>query len=266
MKLKDIKNNFEVINHNGYYLLFDKEINTDKYLNKKYYGKIKYDSKKEIVTLVEDVAKIIPEEYLEDYGIVVPAQTYYREHIIHKGCSVDCLKRTIDEYIQTLPYPSSFYNPQFKKNVFIELCVNDYLKRLGFDPIGGFASSQTFVLRGYNPFKKGDDYITLIIEVVDDTTNGVVSMVNGSLNWMEVSFTNLDEAIGAINSLVKPVLLSSVAFSINKFDNISNMMSNLNGAKENTIDIETAKVYISDAKKKIIKTLEDTLKMLKGNK
>ena len=91
-------------------------------------------------------------------------------------------------------------------------------------------------------------------------------MVNGSLNWMEVSFTNLDEAIGAINSLVKPVLLSSVAFSINKFDNISNMMSNLNGAKENTIDIETAKVYISDAKKKIIKTLEDTLKMLKGNK
>lgn len=89
-------------------------------------------------------------------------------------------------------------------------------------------------------------------------------MVNSSLNWMEMSFTNLDEAIGAINSLVKPVLLSSVAFSINKFDNISNIMSNLNGAEDNTIDVKTAKVYVSDAKEKVIKMLEDTLKMLKG--
>ena len=119
-------------------------------------------------------------------------------------------------------------------------------------------------MQGYNPFKKGEDYITLSFKVVDDTTNGVVSMVNGSLNWMEMSFTNLDEAIGAINSLVKPVLLSSVAFSINKFDNISNMMSNLNGAEDNTIDVKTAKVYVSDAKEKVIKMLEDTLKMLKG--
>ena len=68
MKLKDIKEHFDVIEYNGYYLLFDKEINTSQYLNKKYYGKIKYDSKKEIVTLVEDVAEITPEEYLEDYG------------------------------------------------------------------------------------------------------------------------------------------------------------------------------------------------------
>ena len=264
MKLKDIKEHFDVVEYNGYYLLFDKEFNTSQYLNKKYYGKIKYDSKKEIVTLVEDVAEITPEEYLEDYGINVPAQTYYREHIIGKGCSVDCLKRTIDEYIKTLPYPSCFYNPQFKKSVFVELCVNDYLKRLGFESIGGYSGSQTFVLQGYNPFKKGEDYITLSFKVVDNTTNGVVSMVNGSLNWMEMSFTNLDEAIGAINSLVKPVLLSSVAFSINKFDNISDMMSNLNGAEDNTIDVKTAKVYVSDAKEKVIKMLEDTLKMLKG--
>lgn len=264
MKLKDIKEHFDVVEYNGYYLLFDKEFNTSQYLNKKYYGKIKYDSKKEIVTLVEDVAEITPEEYLEDYGINVPAQTYYREHIISKGCSVDSLKRTIDEYIKTLPYPSCFYNPQFRKHVFIELCVNDYLKRLGFDSIGGYSGSQTFVLQGYNPFKKGEDYITLTFKVVDDTTNGVVSMVNGSLNWMEMSFTNLDEAIGAINSLVKPVLLSSIAFSINKFDNISDMMSNLNGAEDNTIDVKTAKVYVSDAKEKVIKMLEDTLKILKG--
>lgn len=264
MKLKDIKEHFDVVEYNGYYLLFDKEINTSQYLNKKYYGKIKYNSKKEIVTFVEDVAEIIPEEYLEDYGINVPSQTYYREHIINKGCSVDCLKRTIDKYIKTLPYPSCFYNPQFRKHVFIELCVNDYLKRLGFDSIGGFAGMQTFVLQGYNPFKKGEDYITLSFKVVEDTTNGVISMINGSLNWMEVSFTNLDEAIGAINSLVKPVLLSSIAFSINKFDNISDMMSNLNGAEDNTIDVKTAKVYVSDAKEKVIKMLEDTLKMLKG--
>ena len=119
-------------------------------------------------------------------------------------------------------------------------------------------------MKGYNPFKKDKNYIVLSFKVVDDTTNGVVSMINGSLNWMEVSFTNLDEAIGAINSLVKPVLLSSVAFSINKFDNISDMMSNLNGAVDNTLDIETTKVYVGDAKKKVVKMLEDTLKMLKG--
>lgn len=264
MKLKDIKEHFDVVEYNGYYLLFDKEINTSQYLNKKYYGKIKYDSKKEIVTLVEDVAKITSEEYLEDYGINVPAQTYYREHIIGKGCSVDCLKRTIDEYIKTLPYPSCFYNPQLKKNVFIELCVHDYLKRLGFELVSGYAGFQIFMLNGYNLFKKDEDYITLSFKVVDDTTNGVVSMINGSLNWMEVSFTNLDEAIGAINSLVKPVLLSSIAFSINKFDNISDIMSNLNSAEDNTIDVKTEKVYVSDAKEKVIKMLEDTLKMLKG--
>ena len=264
MKLKDIKEHFDVVEYNGYYLLFDKENNTSKYLNKKYYGKIKYDSKKEIVTLVEDVAQITPEEYLEDYGINVPAQTYYTEHIIDKGCSVDCLKRTIDEYIKTLPYPSCFYNPQFRKSVFIELCVNDYLKRLGFEYVGEHAGIQTFELKGYNPFKKNKRYIVLSLKVVDDTTNGVVSMINGSLNWMDVSFTNLDEAIGAINSLVKPVLLSSVAFSINKFDNISDMMSNLNGAMDNTLDIETSKVYVGDAKEKVIKMLEDTLKILKG--
>ena len=89
-------------------------------------------------------------------------------------------------------------------------------------------------------------------------------MLNGSLNWMEVSFTNLDEAIGAINSLIKPVLLSSVAFAINKFDNISDMMSNLNCAKNNTLYLETTTVYFSDANEKVIKMLEYTLKILKG--
>ena len=38
MKLKDIKEHFDVVEYNGYYLLFDKEINTSQYLNKKYYG------------------------------------------------------------------------------------------------------------------------------------------------------------------------------------------------------------------------------------
>lgn len=263
MKLKDIKECFHVTEHDGFYLLFDKENNTSKYLNRKYYGKIKYDSKKEIVTLVEDVPEIIPEEYLDDYGITIPSRTYYKEHIIHKGCSVDSLKRTIDEYIKTLPYPSCFYNPQFRKNVFIELCVNDYLTKLGFISINGYSGSQTFVLRGYNPFKKDADYITLTFKVDNDTTNGKVSMINNTFNWMEVPFTNLDEAIGAINSLVKPVLLSSVALSINKLEEISDNLSNLNGAEDNVIDAKSAKVYVSDAKEKVIKILEDTLSKLK---
>ena len=225
--------------------------------------------------LMRDASHYVPEGYLRagmeagvNAGIYNISNKLTKPILLNYSILIrednNSYERTIDEYIKTLPYPSCFYNPQFKKSVFVELCVNDYLKRLGFESIGGYSGSQTFVLQGYNPFKKGEDYITLSFKVIDDTTNGMVSMVNGSLNWMEVSFTNLDEAIGAINSLVKPVLLSSVAFSINKFDNISDMMSNLNGAEDNTIDVKTAKVYVSDAKEKVIKMLEDTLKMLKG--
>ena len=243
MKLRDIKEHFHVTEHDGFYLLFDKEINTSKYLNRKYYGKIKYDSK--------DITTIL---FMDNGGTL----SFY------KDTPIDMFVKNIINYADSLPYPSCFYNPQFRKNVFIELCVNDYLKKLGFISINGYSGSQTFVLRGYNPFKKDSDYITLTFKVNDDTTNGRVSMINNTFNWMEVPFTNLDEAIGAINSLIKPVLLSSVALSIDKLENISDNLSNLDSAEDNVIDAKSAKVYVSDAKEKVIKVLEDTLSKLKG--
>ena len=228
MKKKEILKNFgdryQVIEHDGGYILYDKERKSNR-ANALYLGYffVSTDGKKFSFN----------GEYYD---------------------TVETLIEAMDTYNSMLPFDSEIYNPMYRKHCKIEMALHDYLKSLGFscDRHKGYCLVDAY----------GQDICVINFDVKDDTTEGKVSrFISNSDKWTEAEFSDLDSAISAVNSIVVPycVIVNAVVSGMLK----KLTGSRASNICDKTFDFKTLNVYSEDAKEKAIELLENEIKLLK---
>lgn len=98
-----------------------------------------------------------------------------------------------------------------------------------------------------------------------DITSGKIfrSIGNSSAKFVSISFTDADDAVKHINSLVACELITSITGNFNVLDNLSSQFGNLSDASVNEVQ---SLLYNKQEKytDKVIPILENLLKSLKG--
>ena len=222
---------YQAFEHNGGYLLYDKERKSDysKYL------------------------------YLGKFYITTDGESYVFNEDRYK--TTDELINAIEEYNKTLPFSSEVYNPIFRKHIRIEYAVQEYLYSLGFkmewgkcDPAYGSVYSVKDMY--------GSPILEIMVHVDEDTTEGTIVRNISQSKWTESAFTDLDSAIGSVNS----ILSAYVAVVNSQTSDILSKMTTARASNvyDKTFDIKSLSTYATDAKAKTIEYLENELKRLKG--
>lgn len=230
MKKKDLLKQFGeryiTIEHNGGYLLYDKE---GKAMRAQYLFKGLF--------------------YLASSGDRYVFQDEYYP-------TVEELIQAMDKWAETLPFSVEIYNPVFKKSYMIECALCDYLTSLGFAVKGKTCTLSDAM---------GKELCTINIKVEDGKSCGVVSRELPSSEYQARSqcavFTDLDSAIGACNTLLSSYCVSVNSVVTNMMSNMTN--HRVSAFFNKTFDMRTWSVYTEDAKQKAIDQLESELKRLK---
>lgn len=171
--------------------------------------------------------------------------------------TVDELIKAMEEYNKTLPFDAEIYNPSYRKHCMIEMAVHDYLENLGFK------MSWKRDVAYYIEDAYGQSVCTIQVEVKEDTTTGRISRtIPNSDKWTEAPFTDLDSAIGAVNSILAIYCLSINATTMNVLNGLTNARAS--HILDKTFDMKKMSVFTEDAKQKTIERLEAELKRLKG--
>lgn len=242
--LKKIKENFivfpwENLNKDNLtaYNVYDKEDNSGKIQNHRFLGTIYYNSKKQEV-IFNDVV--------------------YNNIII--------LMKALFDWAFGLPWCSDYYDPTYRVGYKEKYIIRDYLKALGFESaITNDWKAERFTLKGHEPYF-GQIYIDISITVDDDATTGTIiqhSTIKDDWRWISESFSDLDEAIGKINSLIEPQILCTSAWGISQHNKLNDRRKKLNGYF-NKFDFKTFETYTESTKDILIEKLENALKTLKG--
>lgn len=164
-------------------------------------------------------------------------------------------------YNETLPFNHEFYNPIYRVNYFIELCIHEYLTKIGMQCVRENLSD-TYVKKDMY----GQDICKIMVDVEEDTTRGKITRnIINAQTWTEIEFNDLTSAIAACNTLISTSCIS-VCSSI--MDMLSNMTTDRTNEAINkvSLDLNSLNVYVEDERKKIIEVLEKELKKLKGEK
>ena len=171
--------------------------------------------------------------------------------------TVDELVEAMNVYNETLPFEAEIYNPMFVKHYKIECALHDYLESLGFKH--AFGGNSTYYLEDYYEQK----ICTLAVNVTQDTTEGYISrLIPGSDKWTESSFTDLDSAIGAVNTILAMYCISINSITVNVLDKLTN--SRVSEVFDVSFDVKSLTTYTEDTKQKTIEKLEKESKRLKG--
>lgn len=225
--LATLGDRFTTIEHDGGYLLFDKE--QEAHLTQQSYG------------------KYIGQIYLSSNG-----DSYVYREVRYK--TVAYLLKAIADYNATLPFDIEIYNPSYIPSYRIEAGLNQYLKSLGFTSDFG---SDNYVLKDLY----GKEVCTIQFEVDRESTNGHVIRFSGDSKWQESEFTDLDSAVASVNSLVATYLICIHAQITNALSALTS--SRATKILDHTIANNGLSEYITDAKEKAIVYLEQELKRLK---
>lgn len=214
------------LEHDNGYLLYDKE-SSGKRSNNKYLGWIKISDKQDAYVFND-----------KDYG------------------TLDDLLEAIEAYNATLPFDPDIYNPLYRKNYMIECALHDYLKEIGF-VIEYSGNDTVYVLK--DPY--GQDICTIIYDVKENTTEGLVRRIINGSRWMEISFDDLDSAVAAINTHVAAYCSITNTVVMKTLGKLTDSRS----AKilNKKFDIQTLTIYTEDATQQTIDFLESELKRLK---
>lgn len=171
--------------------------------------------------------------------------------------SVDALVVAMEEYNKTLPFSIENYNPLYRKHVFIELCLNEYLIGLGFE--SKFRSYEAlYVLND----AYGETVCRLVVNTKDDTTEGSITRSISESRWQEVPFTDLESAIAACNTLISVHCALVDAKMVSVLHGLTNARANV--LMNKVFDVKSLSIIASDAKAQAIAYLEEELKRLKG--
>ena len=180
-----------------------------------------------------------------------------RDLIFNKGLYniFDSMVADMEDYNKTLPFDSAIYDPMYRVNARIEMALSDYLKELGLDFDW---EKDLFVFRDIH----GTVIFGLRFDVKEDTTNGKVQRFNPQTdNWSEATFTDLETAVAACNSLI-----SIYAGTLNA--QTAKLLSGLTESRvkevlDKSIDYNNFQIITEDAREKAIAFMEAELKRLK---
>ena len=188
------------------------------------------------------------------------ATTYqYNGHIYH---TVEKLEKAIDSYITTLPFGYWNYDPTYRESYFIQRCVDEYMKKLGFSQVtewGRIPNDGTlYELKGFY----GEVVSELWFNIKWDSSKGTVVKSLGGWKWVESEFDGLEEAIASINSILLPECLTKGAVMSHTLENMTDARTDtsLTGI---TSQLE---VYKANMKQATIDRLEKELTRLKAEK
>lgn len=173
--------------------------------------------------------------------------------------TVDTLIEAMNAHNSTLPFDAEIYNPIYRKHCVVEMALHDYLESVGFKMSMGGYSGKTYYLE--DAYKQ--KICTICVNVNEDTTTGrILRLIPNSDTWTESLFTDLDSAIGAVNSILSTYCLSINATTMN----VLNALTNARASQmfDKTFSVKTMSFYTEDAKQKTIEILEKELKRLKG--
>lgn len=223
--LKTFDKRYQIIEHDGGYILYDKEGKSNR-ANALYLGKF----------------------YLSTDGEKFSFNgTYYD--------TVDGLINAMEEHNKTLPFDAEIYNPMYRKHCMIEMALHDYLKSLGL--MWDFNKQNYYIIDIY-----GQPICSVFYDVTEDTTEGRVVRYIRDGQWTEIPFTDLDSAVGAVNEILALYCISINAITMNVLNGLTNARSSL--ILDKTFSVKTLSVYTEDAKQRTIEYLENELKRLKG--
>ena len=173
--------------------------------------------------------------------------------------SVEELSKAIDEYIVTLPFYWGNYDPSYRECHFMERCIREYMERLGYEMIlWDFKSPYKnghYVIKGV----WGEVVSDWAIEVDFDKTTGSIYKFLGDFQWVENKFDGLDNAIGAINSMLIPECLRMGGA-------MTSVLQKMTTDRAGSISLRSVQgfnVHVEDQKQNLIEKLEEELKGLK---
>lgn len=219
---------YKTFEHDGGYLLYDKERNGKRSVNL-YLGKFYVPS---------------------DGGYYVFMDGHYD--------TVESLVDAMEKYNSTLPFDAELYNPMLTKNCMVECCIHDYLVSLGFERDRSLESFNDgkYILKDMY----GEDIMSVRVDV-DDDGSGHVFRSHGS-SFTETPFSDLYGAVSAVNTIVSTYVLSVNSRAMIALSNMTKSRSSVMLDKE--IDMKRFEVIVTDAREKMIKELEDELERLKS--
>lgn len=234
MKLEDLKKEFRVVTLDGKYYVYNKEFGSSDYSNYKYLCNLDKSGNK--------------------FKIVGTDQYY---------SNVEDLKTAIQNYVDSLPFNCEFYNPQYREGYFESAVVNDYLRKQGFKSDGNhWGGIEGFCLELKNIYGgksnkiqitiSGLDYINEISETVD------ISLWTSSYSWISQTVKrDAVEIIKAINSIVKPLLLTDGINNVNESDkyNVEKFTASINEFDLGSLT-KYSKEYKHELKEKLQQILE----------
>lgn len=171
---------------------------------------------------------------------------------------VDSLSTAIDTYIESLPFYHGYYDPSYRKNVFIEMCCRDYIKSLGFSTEGTNFATTHFKITSPD----GNILFTISLDVEFNESKGKVYKQIGVNQMVSMNFDGLDEAISAINTMLAYDTLISASAAMKILNNMSK--GRYSGKiKDIKLNTSTYDVYVTDKREELIKALEYELEELK---
>jgi hypothetical protein len=175
---------------------------------------------------------------------------------------INILKDQILEYVKSLLFDSEYYDPFWRKGLFEEIVIIDYLDSIGFKSNGISFGIISFSLCDKNIYGFNSSDITITIHGLDsgydDNIPDEVSICLwiSRCSWVEIkSNRNATDIIKAIDTMLSPLYIKDSADNLLRaetFQNVSDLDVMMNKIVENSVVSVNYKDMI---RKKLTETL-----------
>jgi len=156
-----------------------------------------------------------------------------------KTRDISVLAEQIADYTSKLQFPSYCYNPRYREGLFEELAVHSYMRKIGFEKdddyetgSGGYKLNHGKNCYGYTATNIIISFYGLSNDffVKDLMARNEVDIVLHVDNWSFVSVKtsrNAEEIVKAIDSLIKPLLVSEGTNLVTHSDKLTNVSAGM---------------------------------------
>jgi len=226
MKLKEIKEAFDVSPVYNGYILWSKTEKGNRFV-KKYCGLINKNL------------------YVDGY---TPVKT------------LNELLDQLKQYEQSLPYELEYYYPGYRKGIFEEFVIYDYLESIGFKNTSIQGNSIQFTLNRNNIYGGKHSLILDIVGLSSFLEKEEVSVILfiDNYKWINIDCKKDVEPIkNAINSIMKPLLLTDALLNLNLAEQLKTSTDDLIINNLANLEIKSIKFNLKEKLQEIIDSIKD---------
>jgi hypothetical protein len=191
MRVKDLKDNYECFERNGFFHLYDPN---------------RGSGMRNVYKYLCSVKKVGPTKFRLRGGKKTTS-------------SFEELQKMIDKKLKSYKYDSEYYDPNYRRGVFEEFIIHDYLYELGFDSVGSSFGYETYVLKrpsiyGHQATKadltfKGLKTLGAYVGKEKYPTEVQISLSTGESSWISTTVKrNVEDIKKGIDNLLKPLMIT----------------------------------------------------------